>query len=80
MIAVGGSTRAAEADVGGGLYEVSRPDGADERAASRAASGAISPGHLHAADDRRLPAVRTEHGPQLRGQEIHYIALRAPAQ
>src|SRR5690348_3822761 len=60
MIAMGGSSRAAEADVAGKLYEVSRPDGADERAARRAASGAFGPGHLHAAgptDQVRVPPV-----------------------
>jgi hypothetical protein len=56
---VGDSSRAAEAD-GGRLYEVSRPDGADERAASRFASGAAGPGHLHTsgpADRLRVPPV-----------------------
>src|SRR5690349_9553723 len=59
MIAMGGSSRAAEAE-SGRLYEVSRPDGADERAARRAASGAFGPGHLHAAgptDQVRVPPV-----------------------
>ena len=59
MIAMGGSSRAAEAE-SGRLYEVSRPDGADERAASRAASGSFGPGHRPATgptDQVRVPPV-----------------------
>jgi len=57
---VGGSGRAAESGDAGRLYEVSRPDGADERAASRFASGVAGREHLHAAgpvDQLRVPPV-----------------------
>jgi len=57
---VGGSGRAAESGDAVRLYEVSRPDGADERAASRFASGVAGREHLHAAgpvDQLRVPPV-----------------------
>ena len=57
---MGGSGRAAESGDAGRLYEVSRPDGADERAASRFASGVAGREHLHAAgpvDQLRVPPV-----------------------